>query len=102
MKIKEGIYDKEERKFFLIIDDMIRFINKYSNNFKKRLSFFILYLFLLYFFVNKYYYTQKNNKKINLKPFIKYIIDCKNHKRYNRTKIISKNPYVSICIPSFN
>lgn len=102
MKIKEGIYDKEERKFFFISDDMNKIVNKYLNIFQKKFFYFFLYLFLLHFFVNKYYFTKKNIKKINIKPFIKYIIDCKKHKRYKRTKIINKNPYISICLPSLN
>ena len=102
MKIKEGIYDKEERKFFFISDDMNKIINKYLNIFQKKIFYFFLYLFLLHFFVKKYYFTKKNIKKINIKPFIKYIIDCKKHKRYKRTKIINKNPYISICLPSLN
>ena len=102
MKIKEGIYDKEERKFFIISNDMNRIINKCSIIFQKKFFHFFFYLFLIYFFVNKYYFTKKNIKKINLKPFIKYIIDCKKHKRYKRIKIINKNPYISICLPSLN
>ena len=33
--------------------------------------------------------------------YIQYIEDCKAHKKYNRTKIISNNPYLTVCIPAF-
>ena len=42
------------------------------------------------------------NDKNQIRSYIKYINDCKNHKRYNRIKIRNENPYISICIPSLN
>ena len=33
---------------------------------------------------------------------MRYINDCKNHKRYNRIKIFNKNPYISVCLPALN
>ena len=59
-----------------------------------------MFEFFIYF---KIKYFPKNVLKSNeIRPFIRYINDCKNHKRYNRIKILNKNPYISICIPALN
>ena len=39
---------------------------------------------------------------IDLKPFKKYIRDCKKLIKYDRKKNYSKYPYITICIPSLN
>jgi len=53
-------------------------------------------------FLNIKYFPRKFINKNEIRPYIKYINDCKKHKRYNRIKIINENPYISICIPALN
>ncbi len=60
--------------------------------------FFILIIFILTIFS----IPKKNIIWRNLKPYKYYINDCKNHKKYNRTKIRNKNPYISVCLPALN
>ena len=63
----------------------------------------LLLIFLgIFIFLNVKYFPRKLIDKNELWPYIKYINDCKNHKRYNRIKIINENPYISICIPALN
>ena len=63
----------------------------------------LLLIFLgIFTFLNVKYFPRKLIDKNELWPYIKYINDCKNHKRYNRIKIINENPYISICIPALN
>ena len=49
---------------------------------------------------NIYIYT--NSKLLFLKPFEKYINACKNSRKMKRTKIFSKNPYISVCMAALN
>ena len=74
-------------------------INNYIN---KILIFLLLILLGFFHFLNIKYFPRKRINKNEIKPYIKYINDCKKHKRYNRTKIINENPYISICIPALN
>ena len=62
----------------------------------------IFYLFLFLFTYNINYIQKTVLNRNEIKPYIRYINDCKNHKRYNRTKIYNKNPYISICLPTLN
>ena len=61
----------------------------------------LILLGLLYFLKMKYFPTNLNDKN-QIRTYIKYINNCKNHKRYKRIKIINENPYISICIPALN
>lgn len=63
---------------------------------------FLLLLMLFILFNINNYPNNTNLNKNQIKSYIKYIIDCKNHIRYNRIKIKNENPYVSICIPALN
>ena len=56
----------------------------------------------LFAFLNIKHFPQKFINKNQIKSYIKYINDCKNHKRYKRVKIVNENPYISICIPALN
>ena len=64
---------------------------------------FILFAFfciiLIYIYIFNLFY---NGNRIDIRPFKKYIRDCKNLKKYNRKKLYSENPYISICIPALN
>jgi len=72
------------------------FTNDYNN------KILILILFSLLIFSNINYINNNLIDKNQIRPYIKYINDCKNHKKYNRNKIINENPYISVCIPSLN
>ena len=74
-------------------------INNYIN---KILICLLLILFGIIIFLNLKYFPRKLIDKNEIRPYIKYINDCKNHKRYNRIKIINENPYISVCIPALN
>ena len=60
-------------------------------------AFLCLILVFMHIFVLFY-----NGNKLDIRHFKKYIRDCKNLKKYNRKKLYSKNPYISICIPALN
>ena len=74
-------------------------INNYIN---KIFIYLILILFGLFIFFNINYFPKNFIDKKQKSLYIKYINDCKNHKRYNRNKIINENPYISVCIPALN
>jgi len=89
----------------------MRIIKEYKYNEKNEfteyyLNKIIIYIFMFlitsFIFLNINYFPKKVINKNQIRPYIKYIIDCKNHKRYNRIKIIKENPYISICIPALN
>lgn len=73
-------------------------------NLKDYLNKIIIYLFILAFIILINSNSKPKNMfdKNEIRNYIKYINDCKNHKRYNRIKIINENPYISICIPALN
>ena len=68
--------------------------------FKKQIiiTFLIQFLYIIY----DIYIPKKYWKQVDKTQYIQYIEDCKAHKKYNRTKIISNNPYLTVCIPAFN
>ena len=68
------------------------------DNFKY--SLFIIWLMILIFtYIFDIFY---NGIAVDLKPFKKYVRDCKKLKKYNRKKIYNENPYISVCIPVLN
>ena len=74
-------------------------INNYIN---KIIICLLLFLYGLFDFLNKKYIAKNFIDKIQIRSYIEYINNCKNHKRYKRIKIITENPYISICIPALN
>ena len=76
-----------------------KFIDNYLN---KILIYFFLILLSFLIFLNNNNCPKNVIDKYKIRFYIKYINDCKNHKRYNRNKIINENPYISICIPALN
>ena len=72
---------------------------KYKNKIIINLCLILYGLFIL---LNINYFPKNIIDKNQLRPYIKYINDCKYHKRYNRIKIINENPYISVCIPALN
>ena len=76
------------------------FLNNYLN---KIIIYLILFFVSFILYISNINYYQKNAiEKNQIKSYIKYINDCKNHKRYNRKKIKNENPYISVCIPALN
>ena len=75
------------------------YISKYIFENSKYSFFIIIILFLIYFIILENYYYQNI---INLKPFKKYVRDCKKLIKYIKGKKYYKNPYITICIPSLN
>ena len=73
------------------------------NNFKNKIIInLLLILYGLFIFLNINYLPKNLIDKNQLRSYIKYINDCKYHKRYNRIKVINENPYISVCIPALN
>ena len=68
----------------------------------KILIFLILILLRLFTYLNIKYFPRNHIDKNEIRPYIKYINDCKNRKRYKRIKISNENPYISVCIPALN
>ena len=60
-------------------------------------SSFVLFIVLITLLDIIYY-----SKIIDLKPFKKYIKDCKNFIAYNKEKIYNKYPYIALCLSAFN
>ena len=56
----------------------------------------LLLIFII--IVEKFYYQNI----IDLKPFKKYVRDCKKLNVYERIKVFNDKPYLSVCIPSLN
>jgi cellulose synthase/poly-beta-1,6-N-acetylglucosamine synthase-like glycosyltransferase len=73
-----------------------------SDYFYKIIIYFFLSLFILFIYLNIKFFPKNILRSNEIKPFIRYINDCKNHERYNRIKILNKNPYISICLPALN
>ena len=64
---------------------------------------YVLCIFLLLFLLSiSYFGLFYDEYIIDLTPFIKYIYDCKNMKKYNRETIINAHPYISVCIAAKN
>ena len=100
--------NKKKKKSHFLFDNE-NYINKIKKSiFKinkiifihyKKIFYFILFITLV---IINIYLVIKNVKKRNLKPYIHYINDCKNHNRYFRMKIHNKYPYISVCLPVLN
>ena len=73
-----------------------------NNYINKIIIFLLLVLYRLFTFLNIKYFSKNLIDKNQIRAYIKYINDCKNHKRYKRIKIINENPYISVCIPALN
>ena len=64
---------------------------------------YVLCIFLLLILLSiSYFGLFYDEYIIDLTPFIKYIYDCKNMKKYNRETIINAHPYISVFIAAKN
>ena len=75
------------------------FISKNIFEYFKYSLFIIISLSFIYLSSVNIYYC---STLIDLKPFKKYIRDCKKLVKYIRKKAYSNYPYIAICIPSLN
>ncbi len=73
-----------------------------NNYIYKIIIYLLLVLYGLLTFLNIKYFPKNLIDKNQIRTYIKYINDCKNHKRYKRIKIVNENPYISVCIPALN
>ena len=48
------------------------------------------------------YYIKIDEKILFLKPFEKYVNECKHARKLQRTKIYSDHPYISVCLAALN
>ena len=83
------------RKMLLFFDSQIKFIFE-NIKYSCFISSSLLLIFIIIF--EKFYYSSV----IDLKPFKKYVIDCKKLTVYERNKVFNQKPYLSVCIPSLN
>lgn len=68
------------------------------DNFKYSLFIIWLMIFVFSYIFDIFY----NGIAVDLKPFKKYVRDCKKLKKYNWKKIYNENPNISIWIPVLN
>jgi glycosyltransferase involved in cell wall biosynthesis len=97
-QIKINVQEYNGEKIFInnyIYIPLLKYKNKIIIN-------LCLILYGLFILLNINYFPKNIIDKNQLRPYIKYINDCKYHKRYNRIKIINENPYISVCIPALN
>ena len=59
-------------------------------------------LFLFIYLLSRIQICHIPTKIKDSRKYFNFINDCKNHKDYNRTKIYTTNPFISVCIPAFN
>ena len=47
-------------------------------------------------------FCKPNDTLLFLKPFEKYVNECKHARKLQRTKIFSEHPYISVCLAALN
>lgn len=97
--IKIQCNDSKNKKFIKIKNLILENENK---NYILSIIFQISLELLLLYFIYKYKLYITNIQAFNLKPFYRYVHDCKRGKNYRRKKIINDEPYISICISALN
>ena len=99
VKIEQGL--KYNTKKFEIY---IRLINNIieKNIIKLKYFFYSLLLLLIIIILLIDIFYLSNIKIISLKPFKKYVNDCKRFKSYNLQKIKKDNPFLSVCLSALN
>ena len=97
VKIVSDIDNFSENRF-LKLKLFFELIFKLINDLKYIFCIFLLLLFFSIPFFGLFY----NEYLIDLTPFTKYVMDCKNFIKYSRESIIIDHPYISICIAAKN
>ena len=93
-KFEENLNKENEPK------DNNAMINRIYNN--KYFKFNIKGLFILSLIIFNIYYVKIDAKILFLKPFEKYVNECKHARKLQRTKIYSDHPYISVCMAALN
>ena len=96
IKIKSDIKDNDFFSNNLLLLEL--YYDLEVKNFKFYLDLILLFCFSIFIIYSKYKYRNL----IELKPFYKYVRDCKKSIFYNITKVYNKTPYVAICISALN
>ena len=99
MEHEARINDLNDNISLYTIISLFEFLAKSEFDNLKYTLFAFLCLILVFMHIFVLFY---NGNKLDIRPFKKYIRDCKNLKKYNRKKLYNKNPYISICIPALN
>ena len=99
VKIKSEINDLNDKFCCKQLIAQIEFLIEYDFNKVKlfyRCSFSLIIACIIIFDAIFY------GKNIDLKPFKKYVNDCKNFIIYEKDRIYNKYPYISICLSALN
>ena len=91
-----NLYDNINKIFQIIYFNIIYNIILCS---KKKIIYLVFFIIIFFFKINL---SKKNIVIRDLRPYKHYINDCKNHKRYYRSKIYNKFPYITVCLPALN
>ena len=75
-------------------------INKFIKHKSEKLN--IKGIFLITLIVLNYTSIKKDSPLAFLKPFERYINECKHARRLQRTKVYNDHPYISVCLAAFN
>ena len=75
-------------------------INKFIKHKSEKLN--IKGIFLISLIVLNYTSIKKDSPLAFLKPFERYINECKHARRLQRTKVYNDHPYISVCLAAFN
>ena len=59
-------------------------------------------IFLISIIIFNFIYIKTNNYSLFLKPFEKYVNECKHGRRLQRIKIFNEHPYISVCLAALN
>ena len=58
--------------------------------------------FIISIFIFNMYYIKIDEKILFLKPFEKYVNECKHARKLERIKIFNEHPYISVCMAALN
>ena len=58
--------------------------------------------FIIFIFIFNMYYIKIDEKILFLKPFEKYVNECKHARKLERIKIFNEHPYISVCMAALN
>lgn len=73
-----------------------------NNNKNRYYKFNIKGIFIISIIILNFIYIKTNNNLNFLKPFEKYVNECKHGRRLQRIKIFNEHPYISVCLAALN
>ena len=98
MEIQQLINSNKNNKTYKVFEN---YINKNNKNKLKKKNFFFRYI-CIFILINMFLLINIYSIKNNLIKYKIFIKDCANLKRYNNSKFLNNNNYLSICIPAHN